>query len=90
MAIYKYYAVIEKEDGGYIVSFPDLENCYTQGDTLSEAVVMAEDVLGLLLSVEEEEGKLLPKASPAKDLKLPEGASLVLIEVNTDDFREAV
>ena len=29
MAVYKYYAVIFKEEGNYIVEFPDLENVFT-------------------------------------------------------------
>lgn len=51
MAMYKYYAVIEKEEGCYIVSFPDLENVFTDdADTLPEAVEQAEDVLSLMLT----------------------------------------
>ena len=35
MAKYIYPAVFTKEeDGGYSVVFPDLESCYTCGDTL--------------------------------------------------------
>ncbi len=30
-------------DGGYVVEFPDLPGCMTQGDTLEEAFSMAED-----------------------------------------------
>jgi antitoxin HicB len=51
---------------------------------------MAQDALGLMLSGEEIDGIQIPKASSAKDIELSEGASLVLIEVNSDDFREAV
>lgn len=31
MAVYQFYALIQKdeEDGGYIVTFPDLDNCFT-------------------------------------------------------------
>ena len=34
-------------NGGYIISFPDLLGCVTEGDTLAEAVEMAEDALGI-------------------------------------------
>jgi antitoxin HicB len=37
-------------DRHYSLSFPDLENCFTDGETLIEAVEMAQDALGLLLS----------------------------------------
>jgi antitoxin HicB len=90
MAVYKFYAMIEKEDGVFVVSFPDLENCFTDGETLAEAVEMAEDALGSLLSVMEDDGDHIPAPSKAEDIELPDGASLVLITVDTDDYREPV
>lgn len=92
MTMYKYYAVIERdklESGSYIVTFPDIENCYTDSDTLSGAVANAEDVLGLMMTDYEEEGNIPPASKPG-DIQLNEGASLVLIEINTDEYREAV
>lgn len=35
--------IIADPDGGYVVQFPDLPGCLTQGDTLEEAISMAED-----------------------------------------------
>ena len=35
--------IIADPDGGYVVLFPDLPGCITQGDTLQEAIYMAED-----------------------------------------------
>jgi antitoxin HicB len=92
MSMYKYYCIIEKveDEGIYSVSFPDIENCFTDGRTLPEAVEMAEDVLGTMLSYHEEKGDVIPAPSKAEDIELPDGASLVLITVNTDNFREAV
>ena len=37
----------EPEAGGYSVFFPDLPGCYTQGDTMREALYKASDALGL-------------------------------------------
>lgn len=51
----------EHEDGGFSVFFPDLVGCYTQGDTLEEAVAMAEDALGIYLYTMQEENKPVPK-----------------------------
>ncbi|HWJ79466.1 MAG TPA: type II toxin-antitoxin system HicB family antitoxin [Niallia sp.] len=94
MPVYKYYAVIEKEklddSGAYIVSFPDIENVFTDGETLIEANTNAEDVLGLVLTDMEDSGDYIPVSSKAKDIKLLEGASLVLIEVDTEKYRETV
>ena len=60
----------KEKDGGFSVQFPDLLGCCTQGDTLEEAIQMAEDAaLGwLLTSVENNEE--VPKASDIKDVKL--------------------
>jgi len=86
MSLYKYYAIIEPgEPTGYDVTFPDLEGCFTCGDTLVDAVLMAEEVLGLYLSVLEDDNEFIPRASPAFAFVPSQGQSIVLIEVNTDD-----
>ena len=88
MTLYKYYAVIEREKndgtGSYIVSFPDLENVFTDAETLSGAVNNAHDVLGDMLAEMEQDGDKIPTSSKPEDIQLPEGASLVLIEVDTE------
>ena len=64
MAKYAYPAIFEKaDDGGYLVSFPDICGYTTYGDTLPEAKDMAADVLGLMLSIWEETGAPIPEAS---------------------------
>ncbi len=50
-----YYAVFEKDEDGYLVSFPDLQGCNTFGDTMEEAVEMAEDALAGWLEASEPE-----------------------------------
>ena len=45
-----YTAKLTKEkDAGYSVSFPDLDGCFTQGDTLEEALAMAKEAMELTL-----------------------------------------
>jgi len=94
MTVYKYYAVIEREKidqtGCYIVSFPDLENVFTDAETLTGAVEYSHQVLRTMLAEMEQDGDDIPNASKPEDIQLPEGASLVLIEVDTDSFSEAV
>lgn len=63
---YIYPAVFTKDGDFYIVKFPDIEGCYTQGETLSEAVEMAEDALCLMLYDYEEEGKKSPNRRISK------------------------
>lgn len=72
-----YPAIFYKEDVGYSVEVPDLKGCITQGDTLEEAIQMAQDAaLGwLLTSVENNES--IPKASDIKDIQLEGNDSFV-------------
>ncbi len=48
---YEYTAVFTQDlqDGGFVVTFPALPGCVTQGDTLDEAREMAEDALATYL-----------------------------------------
>lgn len=47
----KYYAKIKKQKNGeYLVKFPDLDGCFTEGDTLKEAKEMASEAMNLWLS----------------------------------------
>ena len=68
MAKYVYPAVFTPEDTGYSVFFPDLDGCYTCGDDLQDAIMMAEDVLAYVLYDMEKEGKEVPKASRIADI----------------------
>jgi antitoxin HicB len=51
-----YYAKIYKEDGAFIVSFPDLPNINTFGETLEEALQNAEEALNGSLESDFERG----------------------------------
>lgn len=75
MAKYIFPAVFEKEEGyGYNVRFPDLEGCYTCGQTLIDAFEMANDVLALVLVDKEESGEVVPEPTPIERITAaPEG-----------------
>jgi len=69
MAEHTYTVVLmREEDGGYSVSVPALKGCHTQGDTLVEALLMAEDAIRLYLEVLQEDGKPIPPDNP--DIKI--------------------
>lgn len=88
MAKYLYPAIFTaEEDGGYSVSFPDLEHCYTQGDDLQDAHEMAADVLNLILYQMEEEKANISAASNPKDLKVSENSLVSLIPADTIEYR---
>lgn len=66
-----YPAIFHPEEvGGYSVFFPDLLGCVTQGDTLEEAIFMAEDALGIYLYSFKEDGKTAPPPSNPADIEL--------------------
>jgi antitoxin HicB len=56
-----YYAKILKKEGSYLVSFPELANINTYGNTLSEAVQNAEEALNGSLESDFERGFSLPE-----------------------------
>jgi len=88
MAKYVYPARFTKEEKGqYSVDFPDLESCYTSGDDLSEAIMMAEDVLAYVLFDYEKEGKEIPQASDPREMDLGEEEFANYIHCDTIDYQ---
>jgi antitoxin HicB len=61
---YAYPYVAEPQaEGGWTVTFPDVPEAITQGDTEEEVVAMAEDALVTALSFYIDEGQALPRPS---------------------------
>lgn len=73
------------EKGMFEVSFPDLENCYTSGENLEDAILMADDVLNLMLWTMEKDGCPIPKASKIEDLHPEE--NVIVSYVAADTFK---
>ncbi len=89
MAKYIYPAVFTKEeDGGYSVVFPDLESCYTCGDTLEQAMDMAEDCLALVLYGYETDQKEIPAASSIDSISTGSDEFVSLIKCDTLSYRK--
>jgi antitoxin HicB len=55
-----------EEDGGYVVTLPDIRYGATQGDTLEEALAQAEDMLEEAVLGMMAHGEDVPSPSPAK------------------------
>lgn len=70
------------EDDCYLVRFPDLENVFTDGETLLEAVKHAEEVLELMLEAMIDYNTKFNPPSPVSNLKIEEGESLIAVEVH--------
>jgi antitoxin HicB len=75
-----YTAKITQEDGDYIVSFPDKPNVNTCGETLDEALAMAEEALNATLECELDHGVQLV----ASKVKANSKRSLYAIPVQPD------
>lgn len=76
-----YPAVFHKaEEGGFWISFPDIPECLTQGEDMSEAYEMAVEALGLAITSREEEHQLIPAASDPSSLSLDPDSFLAVIE----------
>jgi antitoxin HicB len=56
-----YTAKITKEDGSYLVAFPEFPNVHTYGETLAEALANASEALNGAIESDFERGFDLPK-----------------------------
>ena len=61
MAKYVFPAIFTPEESGYTIVFPDVKNCFTEGDNLTEAMENANDVLCMMLYNLERLGKEIPE-----------------------------
>ena len=88
MSKYIYPAIFSKAEEGYIVCFPDLESCYTEGETLEEAMERAEDVLSLVLYEYERRQRMVPEPTPIKQIETKECEIVSLVMGDTLEYRK--
>ncbi|HXX82172.1 MAG TPA: type II toxin-antitoxin system HicB family antitoxin [Thermodesulfovibrionales bacterium] len=72
MSTYKFSVVIEKDGDGYFAFCPELQGCYTQGDSYEEVLENIKDAIRLHIEDRIESGEEIPQA---------EVVSLTLMEV---------
>lgn len=72
--------------GGYAVEFPDLPGCVTGGDTMAEALFMAEDAASGWVLTELEDGKKAPTASEYNNIRVEEGQLVSLVALDMDAY----
>lgn len=89
MSKYVYPAIFTPEDGGFSVYFPDVKNCFTQGNTLAEAIDNAQDALCAMLYEYEENNEEIKNASDITAVKVENsnGEFISLISCDTMDYR---
>mgnify|MGYP001015839046 FL=1 len=72
MREYKFSVVIEKDIDGYFAFCPELQGCYTQGDSYEEVLEGIKDAINLHIEDRIESGEELPQV---------ESVSLTMLEV---------
>ena len=72
MGAYRFSVVTEKDSEGYFAFCPELQGCYTQGDTYEEVLGNIKDAIRLHIEDRVENGEEIPQ---------PESVSLTLMEV---------
>ena len=90
---YVYPAIFQTcAKGGYAISFPDLSGCYSQGDTLPEAMRYAQWALAEFLEYLSDKAMPIPAASHIKEINVnnDEFVSLVYAKLNIETGAEAV
>lgn len=89
MAKYAYPAIFTpEEDGSFSITFPDLEGCYTCGDSLEDGIEMAEDALALVLYGYEKDGRSIPAPSAPAALPLSGNDFVNYIACDTMEYRK--
>lgn len=84
---YTFAAVFTAEkDGGYSVRFPQLDGCYTQGDSFEEARREAVDAMSLHLYGMEQDGEAIPEAELTAEVE--SGELVVPITAWMTPFRD--
>ena len=83
-----YPALFEKEDSRYNVTFPDLPEAITCGDTLEQAIEMAKECLGLCLDVRKENKEEIPVMSDPSRINCANGTFVMMIEFDSIDFNK--
>ena len=75
------------DEAGYAVSVPDLPYVHTCGDTLADAIDMAEDAIAMWLADHEDNGYEIPPPSAYLPHEAPDFVNLV--KADTDAWRRA-
>jgi predicted RNase H-like HicB family nuclease len=83
-----YPIVLTPDEVGYVVYIPDF-NINTEGDTLTEAIEMARDAIGLMGIDMEDDKKKLPSPSAIENVTKENATDIVsLVDVDFAEYRK--
>lgn len=84
---YAYPAIFTKDGDAYSVSFPDLEGCFTFGDSIPDAMEMAQDALCLALYDREEDGESIPEPTAIDKIPATQDSFVSMVCCDTIAYR---
>ncbi len=87
---YSFIAVLDMEDDGISIEFPDLPGCLPCADTMEEALKNAQEALGLHLWGMEQDGEEIPEPTPIQNIQLEKNQVPAVIEVFMPSFRDKI
>ena len=76
------------QSGGYVVEFPDLHGCVTEGKDLEQAIEMGIDAASGWILGELEDGKQIPRASVHSEISAPSGCMVNMLLLDIDSYVE--
>ena len=84
---YTYPVIFEYDDNKIGVRVPDISGCFTFGETITEAIEMAEDAIAMMLAHYEDHRQQIPKPSDISKIKIKNGFVNYVI-ADTDAWRK--
>lgn len=69
MAVVRYLVLVERDEAGFSVVFPDFPGAGTSGDTLGEALARAEDHIAVHVDALLQEGLGVPEPRSIEEIK---------------------
>ena len=81
-----YPIILMPDKVGYVVYVPDF-NINTEGDTLTEAIEMARDAIGVVGIDMEDDGESLPEPTAVSEVKADSTDIVTLVDVDFGEYR---
>ncbi len=81
-----YPIILMPDPVGYVVYIPDF-NINTEGNTLTEAIEMARDAIGVVGIDMEDEGEALPEPTAISEVKTGSADIVTLVDVDFGEYR---
>ena len=76
------------QSGGYVVEFPDLPGCVTEGKNLEQAIEMGIDAASGWILGELEDGEQIPRASNYSEITAENGSMINMLLLDIDSYEE--